>query len=102
MIVCICKSVSDREIARAIDGGACSLEDVARCTGAGLGCGTCHESIRQVVHAGACASESAPTAAASRVQLRSDIAPRPDIAPLPGLVPLASVRRRGRSAATGS
>ncbi len=97
MIVCICKSVSDREIARAIDDGACSLEDVARCTGAGLGCGTCHESIRQVVHGGtrAC-SFGAPAAAASRVQLRSDIAPRP------GLVPLASVRRRGRAAATGS
>jgi bacterioferritin-associated ferredoxin len=47
MIVCVCRGVTDRELARAIGQGCRSLDDVARCTGAGTGCGTCHASIKE-------------------------------------------------------
>ena len=41
MIVCLCKAVSDRDVARAIEEGADTIEKVARRTGAGTGCGQC-------------------------------------------------------------
>ncbi|MEZ4446748.1 MAG: (2Fe-2S)-binding protein [Polyangiaceae bacterium] len=47
MIVCLCKGVSDRDIARAIDEGASSLADIAACTGAGTGCGRCKLGIQR-------------------------------------------------------
>ena len=49
MIVCVCKAVSDRAIARAIAEGAQSVDDVARCTGAGTGCGACRHSVQQAL-----------------------------------------------------
>jgi bacterioferritin-associated ferredoxin len=49
VIVCICKSVSDRSVARAIAQGAGSVEDIARCTGAGTGCGTCRHSLQEAL-----------------------------------------------------
>ncbi len=45
MIVCLCKAVTDRDVARAIDGGARTVDEVTRCTGAGTGCGACREAI---------------------------------------------------------
>jgi bacterioferritin-associated ferredoxin len=47
MIVCVCKGVSDRDVARAITDGATSIADVTRCTRAGSGCGSCHVAIQQ-------------------------------------------------------
>jgi bacterioferritin-associated ferredoxin len=52
MIVCVCKAVSDRDIAKAVCAGAKCLDDVTRCTGAGTGCGTCHQAIQQAIDAG--------------------------------------------------
>jgi bacterioferritin-associated ferredoxin len=49
MIVCLCKSVSDRQVASAIADGACSVEQIVRCTGAGTGCGTCRGSLSQAL-----------------------------------------------------
>jgi bacterioferritin-associated ferredoxin len=45
VFVCLCKAVTDRDIARAIEDGARSVDDVTRCTGAGSACGTCREAI---------------------------------------------------------
>ena len=46
MIVCVCRGVSEREIAEAIREGACSIDDVGRsCAGAGRDCGTCRPLI---------------------------------------------------------
>ena len=53
MLVCLCKAVSDRDVAQAIADGARSVDDVARCTGAGTGCGACRESLACTVQ-GAC------------------------------------------------
>ena len=49
MIVCVCKSVSDRAIAEAIAAGADCVEEIARCTRAGTGCGACREHIQAAV-----------------------------------------------------
>ncbi|MBM4375954.1 MAG: (2Fe-2S)-binding protein [Deltaproteobacteria bacterium] len=53
MLVCICKAVSDRDVARAIAEGAASVDEIARCTGAGTECGSCREALACSV-AGAC------------------------------------------------
>ncbi|MBM4359322.1 MAG: (2Fe-2S)-binding protein [Deltaproteobacteria bacterium] len=52
MLVCICKAVSDRDVHRAIAEGARSVDEVARCTGAGTGCGVCRESLACAVASG--------------------------------------------------
>jgi len=42
MIVCICRGVSDREVAEEIRRGARSLDELSRrCDGAGRDCGSC-------------------------------------------------------------
>jgi bacterioferritin-associated ferredoxin len=51
MIVCLCNSVSDAAIARAIDEGASSVREVARRTRAGTCCGACRDSIRDALRA---------------------------------------------------
>ena len=49
MIVCHCHQVTDREIRRAIDRGANSLEAISRLSGAGSGCGGCTSEIAAVL-----------------------------------------------------
>lgn len=49
MIVCLCKGVTDRDIARAIEAGADSVEAVAGCTRAGTGCGRCRQGIARAI-----------------------------------------------------
>lgn len=49
MYICICHAVTDRQIRRAVDQGACSLGDVqARLPVAGC-CGRCEDSAREVI-----------------------------------------------------
>jgi bacterioferritin-associated ferredoxin len=49
MIVCHCRGVTDRQIKRLVREGACSAREVARSTGAGMRCGGCRSSVKQVV-----------------------------------------------------
>jgi bacterioferritin-associated ferredoxin len=49
MIVCLCKSVSDRDVARAIEDGAESVDAIAACNGAGSGCGACRPILSQAL-----------------------------------------------------
>jgi bacterioferritin-associated ferredoxin len=46
MIVCVCKSVSDRHIHAAIRDGAQSLEELQFELGVALGCGKCENHVR--------------------------------------------------------
>jgi bacterioferritin-associated ferredoxin len=55
MYVCLCVGVTERDIKELVREGACSVEDVAACTGAGTRCGTCRSSIAAMV-----ADEGAP------------------------------------------
>jgi bacterioferritin-associated ferredoxin len=45
MYVCLCLGVTDRDIRRQIEDGACSVAEVMRCTGAGTRCGSCRSTI---------------------------------------------------------
>jgi bacterioferritin-associated ferredoxin len=47
--VCQCAAVTEREIADAVEAGADTLGAVSCETGAGAGCGTCHESIEAIL-----------------------------------------------------
>jgi bacterioferritin-associated ferredoxin len=49
VIVCHCRAISDREIRRAVHGGATSLPEVARACGAGAGCGGCAAAVLDVL-----------------------------------------------------
>jgi bacterioferritin-associated ferredoxin len=49
MIVCACRAVSDRDVAKAIGAGACSVEQIAACTRAGTGCGQCRENLQEAL-----------------------------------------------------
>jgi bacterioferritin-associated ferredoxin len=49
MIVCVCKRVSDKKILNVIQDGACSVDDVARCCGAGGDCGACRRMIGEMI-----------------------------------------------------
>ncbi len=49
MYVCICHSVTDREICEAVDRGARSLSEVQFCLPVGGCCGRCEATARDVV-----------------------------------------------------
>ena len=49
MFVCVCKAVTDKEVAAAIDGGAQTREEVTRACKAGGDCGACHGDIEHMI-----------------------------------------------------
>ena len=49
MFVCLCKGVTDRAIRAEVARGACTAEEIAACTGAGTGCGSCRDEVEQIV-----------------------------------------------------
>jgi NAD(P)H-nitrite reductase large subunit len=49
VFVCHCEVVTYDDVAAAVDSGADSVEAVGQRTGAGTGCGMCHESIEGVL-----------------------------------------------------
>jgi bacterioferritin-associated ferredoxin len=49
VFVCICHAVTDDELGRAIDDGAQTVADVSAVTRAGASCGTCHETIEDLI-----------------------------------------------------
>ncbi len=61
MIVCLCRSVSDRALAGALEAGARSVEEVAQATGAGSSCGCCLDAVEALVRERTpCASPPCP------------------------------------------
>jgi len=49
MIVCVCKSVSDRSIRASVNAGASSFEELQFELGVALCCGKCEHSVRDVL-----------------------------------------------------
>ena len=49
MYVCVCKAVTDREVTRAIQQGACTRRQLAQCTGVGSVCGKCSQSLKSLL-----------------------------------------------------
>ena len=48
-MICSCHVVSERRIQRAIDHGACTIDDVAAVCGAGGTCLGCHDAIEHLI-----------------------------------------------------
>ncbi len=51
LIVCHCKGISDRDIRAAVRCGASCRGSVAAHCAAGTGCGGCHRTIDEIIHA---------------------------------------------------
>ena len=49
MYVCVCHAVTDKDICKAVDRGACSLYDVQNELPIGSCCGRCQETAKSVV-----------------------------------------------------
>lgn len=49
MYICVCKAVTDKQIKRAIDNGACTRKQLYQCTGAGDVCGKCSRHLKQML-----------------------------------------------------
>ena len=54
MYVCVCRAVTDKEVAAAIEGGAHSVEAVTRACGAGGDCGACRGQIEDMLEERGC------------------------------------------------
>ncbi len=55
-MVCLCHGVSERTVVRAIDAGAASVDEVADVCRAGTSCGTCRETVLDLLVARGVAS----------------------------------------------
>lgn len=54
MYVCVCKAVTDNQVVRAIEQGACTRKQLMQCTGAGGVCGKCSQSIKSLLEERMC------------------------------------------------
>lgn len=63
MIVCICKVVSDRTVKSVIASGARSVEEITAACRAGSGCGSCRETLQNLLDESACSRCPRQTAA---------------------------------------
>lgn len=64
MIVCLCRRVSDRDIAAAVQSGVDNFEILQDRTGVASCCGCCHDCAREAFHAARSRSPSAQQATA--------------------------------------
>ena len=58
MLVCICKGLSERAIAKTIQAGASSIEAIGEACGAGTDCGSCQGALEAMLEMGALVSPS--------------------------------------------
>ena len=72
MYVCLCRGVTERDILRAIDAGACSASEVMRCTRAGTCCGTCVPTVAAMVDENA--TDAAPRSSRRVCELANELA----------------------------
>jgi len=56
VFACICHAVSDAQVVDAVDAGARSLGELGDSTRAGTSCGTCHDTLEELIETrcGAC------------------------------------------------
>jgi bacterioferritin-associated ferredoxin len=62
VLICLCHPTSDRDLDAVIDDGARTVQEIGRRCGAGTGCGTCVETLRDRLNAkgaNACAHDCA-------------------------------------------
>ncbi len=68
MFLCICKSVSDKQVREAVDQGARTLGDVSARFGLGAECGKCLDDVRQFLDTCLLAPPSTSTVATAAVE----------------------------------
>jgi bacterioferritin-associated ferredoxin len=66
MFVCCCLGITDRQIHAEIDAGACSVDAISTCTGAGSRCGSCRMEIAAMIGDRRAASAPGRTSAGLR------------------------------------
>ena len=49
MYICLCKGITDKEIAEAVNNGAESMREIRQQLGVASGCGTCADAAREVI-----------------------------------------------------
>jgi len=49
VFACICRAVTDEEVAAAVSAGAATVEAVGNATGAGTGCGSCQDHLDDLI-----------------------------------------------------
>lgn len=77
MIVCHCRTVTDREIRRAVIDGARTADEVADACGAGTDCGCCRAGVEELLSATICVRRRAQGASRQSAPARtaaSDVA----------------------------
>lgn len=77
MIVCNCRAASDRDVHSAIQRGAESLSDLKRC-GIGGDCGSCHNTLREMIHAAADCGGASQRFWSALVESASPALPHPE------------------------
>ena len=70
MVLCTCKSVSDQQIRRAVEGGARSFGDLSIHFGVGIECGKCIDGINALL-------QECMSAVARSPQAPAEVAPEP-------------------------
>ena len=65
MYICLCNAITDRDIVKAAEQGACSSEDLAHELGVGLGCGRCISCAKSILSDALAQRGCAPTAVTS-------------------------------------
>lgn len=58
LYVCLCRGVTDRTINAEIARGACTVEEISACTGAGTKCGRCRVEVGEMIEAAQAAQSS--------------------------------------------
>lgn len=48
-LICSCEAISKADICSAVDSGACSVDDIKKCTKAGTGCGGCVPLVKDLI-----------------------------------------------------
>jgi bacterioferritin-associated ferredoxin len=72
MLVCHCMRVRSQDIVEAVEAGARTVREVARCTGAGTRCGGCGPLVVELVHEQV-AHARAREAAATHAEVRAAV-----------------------------
>jgi bacterioferritin-associated ferredoxin len=47
--ICLCNAITEGQVRECVQGGTCSLEELASALGVGAGCGRCRECAEQVL-----------------------------------------------------
>ncbi len=59
MYICVCKAVTDGQIVKAIENGACTRKHLTQCLGVGKDCGKCNKEVGSLLQQTLCQTDYA-------------------------------------------